>query len=347
MHKNPDIWILLSVLGLNVFGVFSLIGIDRALAFDQFIFFIVGIIASIICFKIGLSFFHLNERVIYLTFIFLLIVTYIFGSDIRGSRRWIDLYFLQFQTSEFFKPFFLVSISHYLSRHRLDTTAEWIKLLALFFIPFIIVFKQPDLGSSLIYLGIFTGLVFVIGFPIKRFFYIIAGFGVSTPVLWHFLKDYQKARIVSFINPELDSQGIAFNLIQAVITVGSGGFFGRGLGLGTQSRFMFLPENHTDFAYASLVEQFGLIGGALVIVLYCAIIYRLLRRAFSVRDNLFHYFFLLGTVLYFAIPLIINVGMNMGLLPVAGIALPFISYGGSSIVTTGIVVGMALSVRRT
>ena len=168
---------------------------------------------------------------------------------------------------------------------------------------------------------------------------------MAVPLCWKVMKNYQRDRIVSFFNPNLDRQGTAYNMTQAIITVGSGKFAGRGLGLGTQSRLFFLPENHTDFAYSSLVEQFGFIGGFTVIVLYLTIAFYLIRKLmvyYYLKDpaDKAKFLYLVGFFSYFIFQIFINLGMNLGLFPVTGIALPFISFGGSSLVA--VLIGIAL-----
>ena len=343
MKKPLDYWILLSLIGLSFFSLFNIFGIKHELFGNQLFFFIVGFILLYTFYRIGILFFRLNSTFFYISFLILLIVTFFIGTTVRGSRRWIDLYFFRFQTSEFFKVFFLLYLADYISKVKKIDKRTYLISFFIFLAPFLIIFKQPDLASSLVYLFVFVCVLFLTGFPLKYFAYGIGSIVVSLPVLWHFLKDYQKVRFISFINPEPNSQGIAYNLIQSIITVGSGRFFGRGLGLGTQSRFQFLPEYHTDFAFASLVEQFGLFGGVIVLALYGIIIYRLFKKARIERNNPFAFLYLYGSALFLTISLAINIGMNVGLLPIAGIALPLISYGGSSILSIFIMLGLALS----
>jgi rod shape determining protein RodA len=171
--------------------------------------------------------------------------------------------------------------------------------------------------------------------------YILTLFAVMAaiiPLSWRFIHTYQKNRILSFINPSIDPSGIAYNMTQAIITIGSGQLFGRGLGLGKQSTLFFLPENHTDFAFASLVEQFGFIGGLTIIILNLFIAIMIIRKIvhhYGKRGDhdRFAYFYSIGFLMYFLIQVFVNIGMNLGVLPVSGTALPLISYGGSSLVT--------------
>lgn len=343
MKKQLDYWIVGSLVGISFFSLFTIFGIKRELFANQLFFFIIGFVLCYIFYRIGILFFRLNSTFFFGSFLFLLAATYLIGTTVRGSRRWIDLYFFRFQSSEFFKVFFLLYIADYFSKAKKITNKTYLISFLIFLVPFLIIFKQPDLATALVYLLVYLGVLFLSGFSLKYFIYIVTTSVISLPVMWHVLKDYQKVRFISFLNPEPHEQGIAYNLIQSIITVGSGRLFGRGLGLGTQSRFQFLPEYHTDFAFASMVEQFGLVGGIIVLTLYGIIIYRLIRRGWIERNNLFKLLFLHGAALFLTISVAINIGMNLGILPIAGIALPLISYGGSSIVSVFILLGLALS----
>ncbi len=341
MKKKPDILIILSIIGLCTFSLFNLFGISQSFFFNQLIYIFAGFVAFFIVRRIGIDIFRINIGVTYAVFIGLLILTYISGDVVRGSRRWIDLGIFNFQPSEFLKPFFVIYMADLFARRKIDT-GTLIKSGSLFLIVFFIILKQPDLGSSLLYLGVYLGMVFFAGLSLTYFATGALFFVVSSPLLWNSLKTYQKQRVLSFIDPSHDITGVAYNVIQSVITVGSGGLVGRGLGLGTQSRFLFLPENHTDFAFASLIEQFGFVGGVAIIGLYCVLLYRLLLIVRDRKKEYFYYLYTVGVILFITISVIVNIGMNMGIFPVTGITLPFISYGGSSVVSTMILIGLAL-----
>lgn len=302
----------------------------------------------IVTYKFGLHFFRLNNKLFYWIVFASLILVYILGENIRGSKRWIDLYFFSYQPSEFLKLFFIIYVADFLASTRDEfdrcclNLKSFLYSLFLFGLPILVILKQPDLGSSLVYMAIYIGLLFMSGTSIK---YFINGFLlllISSPILWHFLKGYQKNRILSFIDPNVDPSGIAYNSIQSIIAIGSGGFFGKGLGFGTQSRLSFLPENHTDFVYASFIEQFGFLGGIILTILFAYLIYQLTLKAFKYRSDNFTYLFILGVLALFLSQFCINTGMNLGILPVTGIPLPLISYGGSSVVSIFMIVGLIL-----
>lgn len=341
MKKKPDILIILSIIGLCTFSLFNLFGISQTFFISQLMFIIAGFVAFFVMNRIGIDILRINAWMTYMLFVVLLIATYITGDVIRGSRRWIDLVVFNFQPSEFLKPFFVIFMADLFAKKSISPSTL-IKAGSLFAIVFLIILKQPDLGSALLYLGVFIGMIFFAGLSLVYFISGAAFFVVSSPILWHSLKTYQKQRILSFIDPGHDISGVAYNVIQSVITVGSGGLVGKGLGLGTQSRFLFLPENHTDFAFASLVEQFGFVGGVAIIGLYCVLLYRLLLVVRERKKEYFYYLYTVGVILFITISVIINVGMNMGIFPVTGIALPFVSYGGSSVVSTMILISLAL-----
>ncbi len=321
---------------LWIFSLFNQFGIKTRFGIKQIGYIIAGLVAFFIIKRIGRRFFISNIQIIYWSFFALLIITFIIGLEVKGSRRWIDFGIVNFQSSEFLKIFFIMYIAKLLSEKvRYEMTAFfYCKILFITLLPAFIVLRQPDLGNASVFVGILICMLLVSDIPKK---YLITS-GITLlcllPFTWFFLHDYQQARLVSFLRPRADMQGDAYNMIQAIITVGSGQFMGKGLGLGTQSRLFFLPENNTDFAFSSLVEQFGFIGGFFVIVLEYIMIALLFIRSYkfiggSDSDTKYKYLFTMGLAFLLCIQTIVNIGMNVGILPIAGIALPFVSYGGS------------------
>ncbi|MEK7598075.1 MAG: FtsW/RodA/SpoVE family cell cycle protein [Patescibacteria group bacterium] len=338
---------IFSLIFLSVFGLFNLFGLSHDLFIRQIIYLFFGFLGYFIIKSIGSHFFRINSKFFYWFFIAILIITFIVGLEVKGSKRWINFYFFNFQGSEFFKVFFVLFLSEILVVKNLlsNSFLNFIKIFIYFLIPFIIIFKQPDLGNAMVYFFIFFTILMFSNFSKKYLGYLIGFIVLFVPIGWLIMKDYQKARILSFINPHLDVQGSAYNMIQSVITIGSGMFFGRGLGLGTQSRLFFLPENTTDFAFASLIEQFGFLGGFFVLIFFTAITIHLVKRTIyfyyqKSEDNQKKFLYCLGILTYFVSQTIINLGMNMGIMPIAGITLPFISYGGSSVIA--LLIGFAL-----
>lgn len=339
--------LLLPSLLLFLFGAFTLLGVRPDLVINQSVFIAVGCLIYLLIKKIGTQFFRINASFFYWFFTVLLLTTFFIGIEAKGSKRWIDLYLFNFQASEFFKVFFILFFADFFSKNRLygDQAKAFIKSLLIAAVPIFVIFKQPDLATALTYIFIYLILllfskvpkVYLLNFSIFALFIL--------PSFFLFLKDYQKARIMGFLNPHLDQQGTSYNMTQAIIAVGSGQFFGKGLGAGTQSALHFLPENHTDFAFSALVEQFGFLGGTVVIGLYCLIAYNLVKKLITFfyergEEGKFKFLFTLGFLAFFVFQVLVNIGMNVGLLPIAGIALPLISYGGSALVTW--MVGLAL-----
>lgn len=339
--------LLLPSFFLYLFSLFNLLGIRQSLVINHLVFFVIALIFYYVVSKIGRNFFQINIHVIYWFFIFLLVGTYILGLEIKGSRRWIDLYFFNFQPSEFFKIFFILFFAKFLAKENKQMSEIGVFILSLiyFIIPTLIIFKQPDLGNALVYFIIFVSIVLFSYIPKKILLYFILILVLVTPLGWFFMKDYQRDRLTSFLNPHIDQKGASYNMRQALITTGSGQFSGKGLGLGTQSRLYFLPENHTDFAFSSLVEQFGFMGGGIVIGLFAFLMYSIVRKLSRLlsahdEDSKERFLYAIGFLSYIVFQVVVNIGMNLGIMPVAGIALPFISYGGSSLIT--ILTGLAL-----
>lgn len=330
-----DIWLVIIIILLSFFSLLNLLGIKQFWFYNQLIFLIIGLLFFIIIAKINFLFFKDNDKLIFLFGLILLMLSYFFVPEIRGSKRWIDLYFFNLQLSEVIKPFFIISLAKTLSEKK-----QKFFILILYLLPMIIIFKQPDLGNAIVYLSIFLAMLFFSRVSLKYFYLLTLFLTFFFPVLWHFLADYQKDRLISFLNPQLHASDNSYNLIQSIIAVGSGRFFGRGLGLGTQSRLAFLPENHTDFAFASFIEQFGFLGGMVLIALYFFLVWRLMIKILKYRNDYFMYLFLIGTLFLFLSHIFINIGMNLGILPITGITLPILSYGGSSLVTVMIIFGL-------
>ena len=190
------------------------------------------------------------------------------------------------------------------------------------------IIKQPDLGTGMIILIIASFIFFAAGVGIKKFLIVFAGLCAFMPILWAFLREYQKKRILVFLNPELDPLGSGYNIVQSKISIGSGGLFGKGIGSGTQSQLHFLPEHQTDFIFASLSEDFGFLGGIILLTLYSLIIYVSIGIAINSK-SVFGKLLAIGVISMFFSHIFINIGMVMGLVPVVGVPLPLISYGGT------------------
>ena len=329
---------------LSILSVVVIYSSSPTLAIQQAIFTVVGVgiyfFLRLVDYRSLLS---LVKYLYYLTLVLLLVVFFL-GVETRGSLRWIPLGLFNLQPSEFAKPVLILALAGFWSVRQ----ATWLNILKSFglVVPFAaLIFKQPDLGTTITL--VFIWIVQLVCSNISFFkFSLIALLGAgSAPLGWFFLRGYQKQRFLSFISPNLDPQGIGYNVIQSMIAVGSGQLTGRGLGRGTQSRLRFLPEFRTDFIFASIAEELGLIGSMIVLVLYAAIFYFLFKILANIDDR-FGELVVIGVASMLFVQIIINIGMNAGLLPITGITLPLLSYGGSSVVSVYIGLGLVASIER-
>lgn len=270
-----------------------------------------------------------------------------FGSEIRGTVGWLTLAGFQIQPVEFAKLTLILFLASFISKKRSEL-GEWTRLIASLFLSallILLVLRQPDLGSGLVLAFIWLSMIVVSGIRWKHFF-VLGVLGIAlVATSWFFLADYQKARLETFLNPELDPRGSGYNVLQSMVAVGSGGVSGKGIGHGSQSQLNFLPERHTDFIFAVISEELGLIGGGLVLFLYGLFLFRIMRIAEMARDNT-GYLIAVGILALFFVHILVNLGMNMGFLPVTGLPAPFLSYGGSALLSFFLALGLLLSVYR-
>lgn len=284
----------------------------------------------------------------YIAILLLLIFVLVFGREIKGSTRWIDLGFFQLQPAEFAKIVVIVGLSRwlYLKRGQINTWKNIAVTLLYTGIPAILIMREPDLGSSIILMGIWAGLILISPMHKKYLAALLIFAVIGSGLAWKFvMHDYQKRRVEVFINPELDPRGEGYNVRQATIAVGSGQLFGRGLGQGLQGQLNFLPERQTDFIFASASEEIGFVGVSALLILYFLLLNRLLYIMRNTKDDLAYY--IVGGVLFMLFgQILINIGMNIGLMPVTGIPLPFLSYGGSSLLTVLIALGIVQNIAR-
>lgn len=276
-----------------------------------------------------------------------LLLTAAVGDMVFGSKRWIPLPGgVHLQVSEFVKLVIILLVARYLTELKTDELEirEMLKLAGLVLVPTALVLKQPDLGTSLTYIAILVVGAFLAGLRWKY----VAAIAVVTllvlPVSWHFLKDYQKARLVSFMDPDRDPQGTGYQLIQSQIAVGSGGMFGKGITKGTQTQLRFLPVPHTDFIFSSFAEEHGFVGVVVMLSLYFVMIMRIVQNAQTAPDRAGMYI-CMGVAGLLLFHMLVNVGMVVGRMPVTGIPLPFMSAGGSSIWSNFLALGLVNNVR--
>lgn len=325
---------------------YSSTGIDLLNFKKQFIFSIVGVILMF-----GISFFDYRALrnytgIIYIFACFILLIVLFSGSSIRGTSSWFSFGFFNIQPAEFVKIAVIIVMAKYFSKsYNLSNDLKKILVSGIYVsLPVILILFQPDLGSALVIMFIWFAMLFVIGVNKKYLVLIIfAGLLIFAGSWSYVLKDYQKNRIATFVNPQLDPLGAGYNVIQSVIATGSGEMWGKGLGNGSQSQLNFLPEKHTDFIFAVIAEELGFIGVLLVLTLFGIIFYRFFEIISELQNN-FGKLLVLGVAFTLMFHIVINAGMNMGIMPVTGIPLPFISYGGSSLVVFLILMGLVQSV---
>lgn len=340
-------WVdLVLFLTVGAFGLAILLSIDKLLFIQQLGFLVIAVFVGSLIALMDSTLLLWVAPFAYVASLILLTISY-FGPVIRGATRWIVIAGVQLQPSELVKPLLLLSFAWAMKSFPPRTVKGFFVQCILFIIPFFLVFRQPDLGSSIVYGVMWLSMMIAAGFPIR---YVIIGFFISTmllPIGWRGLHDYQQARITTFLRPGVDPKGTGYNAIQAMIAVGSGQLFGRGLGRGTQSHLRFLPEYHTDFIFATLVEELGFFGGSILLVSYGALLWRIIRPlVFGVIESLIPFVYSVGFFSMILTQIVINAGMNMGLIPITGITLPLVSYGGSSLLSLAMSFGILWVVRR-
>ena len=347
---------------------------DKLLAIDYFLIFIVILIGAISVFAIHsteggefsyytknhlirlvtffvmflflsfvkITFWYRNAYMFYLICLFLLIIVMLFGLTASGSKRWVNLYFLNLQPSELMKIAIIVCFARYYHRIQSVDILDYRFLLipvVLIIIPCYLVVTQPDLGTSILIAGSGIVVIWIAGLNIKYFVYSSLLFLVSFPFVVSILKPYQKSRILTFFNPERDPLGAGYQIIQSKIAIGSGGFFGKGYLKGTQNYLEFLPEKHTDFIFTLFSEEFGFLGSIILMLLYILLISRVISIGFFVKSffaKLYCFGFASAIFLY----VFVNIAMVLGLLPIVGAPLPIMSYGGSSMLS--IMLGLSI-----
>lgn len=343
------------ILSLNIIGLMAVYSTDPLRGEAAFIqtFFGRQLVWCLLGWLVfwGISHIHYHwfiklEWILYLIIILSLSAVLFFGSgDDVGARRW--LFFRSVQPSEFSKVGFIVFLAAFLSAQSEDY-GSWqllLKTSLLSIIPTGLIFLEPDLGTALVIIVLWFSALFFCGFQWKKILAVFAGLIGCVPIFWLVLHDYQKKRLLSFFAPQSDPLGTGYNVLQSQITIGAGGFFGKGWLSGTQSQLRFLPAHYTDFIFASWCEQLGFIGGVIILVLFFWLIWSIFRIGIETHDLEGKILTsLLGSMLVFQV--LINVGMNMGVMPVTGIPLPFISYGGSSFFINMLAMGMVWNIAK-
>jgi len=394
--SNTNVLLIILVTALCCIGLLALysasLHIDlpffKRVVGKQFVWIILGVILATVVFFVQKKIFFDTAYLLYLVGIVLILLTYIVSKSPTGASRWISAGPFHFQPSEFMKIFVILAIARYLSSTDISLSDFRSLIMPVLFslAPMVIILKQPDLGTSMIYFILVFPMLFWAGARLFHIFVILSpiisiitafnfytffvwvvllllifylskeklwvsiglsilnlSLGFMTPFLWNRLKTYQQNRILTLFNVNADPQGAGYQVIQSQIAIGSGGLFGKGLGQGTQTHLKFLPEQHTDFIFSVIGEEYGFIGVVFLLLLFLIMIMVLLTFAYRLRDK-FSSLVVMGIVSTLLLHVVINVAMTIGLMPVTGLPLPFLSYGGSFITTCFICIGLVLNI---
>ncbi len=337
--------------GLGLLSLYSVVTAgamtaQKILYLKQLIWFGAGLLLMVVCFLFNYKLLDRYAHAVYVFCILLLIAVLFFGKHVSGSQRWLVLGPVSIQPSEIVKIAVIVVLARYYSKNaytRGFTLRQLFTPVTLVLIPFALIVRQPDLGTALLVVLIAGSMTVFVKIERRSFLYLFTSGTVAIPLVWFLLKNYQKQRILTFLNPDRDPLGAGYHIIQSKIAIGSGMLTGKGFLKGTQNALSFLPEQHTDFIFSVFAEEWGFVGSAILILVFLLLIVWGLNVAYSCRDPF-------GTILAMGIcamifwQVVINVGMVMGLMPVVGVPLPFVSYGGSSIATMMIAIGLLINV---
>ena len=351
---NFDWWVALIALALCCVGLITVYSAVMAatpfpsgtLFLRQLIWFSMGLTVMVASLFFNYKSLDNWANLIYVVCVILLVSVFVFGKVVGGARRWLALGPISIQPSEMFKLVIIIVIARHYSKHA-DTQGVGLRKLfvpmVMTIIPLILIVKQPDLGTALLIAIIVASIKIFIKIKKRVFIFMSFFLTISVPVVWFFLKGYQKQRILTFLNPDLDPLNAGYHIIQSKIAIGSGMITGKGFLRGTQSALSFLPEQHTDFIFSVWAEEWGFIGSVGLLVLFFALILLGLNIAHRCRDS-FGKILATGITIMIFWQVFINIGMVMGLMPVVGVPLPFVSYGGSSTITMMISVGLLLNI---
>ncbi|OGM91190.1 hypothetical protein A2755_02170 [Candidatus Wolfebacteria bacterium RIFCSPHIGHO2_01_FULL_48_22] len=346
--KRTDWKLYIAIALLIAAGLLSLLSTQSELFYRQLVLVGVGAVLMGILLFADLRSFFSSKNVIYGFYIFinlLLVLTLLIAPSIQGNRAWIVIGTFQFQPAEFAKLAVILLLAYFFSRRHVRIARMQTLFISFIYaaIPAAIIMLQPDLGSAVVIIGIWLGFVLLSGIPAKKLLITVLIFAAVFGLAWQFgLQDYQKERIISVFDPAADPLGSGYNVIQSKIAIGSGGFFGKGFGQGTQSQLGFLPEAQTDFIFSAIAEEGGLLAAWIVLVAEFFVIFRLIREGTVLEGN-FAKFTALGAAVLFFLQSAVNIGSAVGYAPVIGMTLPFVSYGGSSIIANLMLIGIIQS----
>ncbi|MBI4383866.1 MAG: rod shape-determining protein RodA [Nitrospinae bacterium] len=356
---NFNWWYFLLILGVSLLGVLVIYSANhgrpeaffRNLYLKQIFWILYGLAALVVAVMIDYALLSRYAYLIYGATVLALVYVLFYGVIFYGARRWIHVGPLTLQVSEFARLALIVALAKYFETGRNAGKYHLKDLLVPAIMTVVVVLLiavQPDLGTGMMTAFIFLAFVFAVELENRTLIRLCLSGVMVAPALWFFLRDYQKNRVLTLFNPEMDPLGAGYHAIQSKIAIGSGGFWGKGLFAGTQSRLNFLPEKHTDFIFSVFAEEWGFLGVIVLLTLYLVIILKGLNIAYRASDR-FGLFLALGIVSSISCYAIYNIAMAIGIMPITGIPLPFLSYGGSALITNFFAVGLLLNIemRRT
>ncbi len=346
-------WVLLgSAVAISLLGIVSMyeFGADNQFAPRQALWLALGILLFMASHAVDWRFLRrtMTAFSLYAFAVVFLVLLFVFGATFQGAQSWFNVGAFAIQPADPAKLALIILLAKYFSRRHIEIAR--IRHIAVSgaytLVIFLLLFLQPDFGSAIIVAGLWVGIVLLAGIPLRHLALLAGVAAVAGGLLWTFaFADYQKARILTFLHPLADIQGAGYNAFQSTVAVGSGGLLGKGVGYGTQSRLQFLPEHETDFIFAAFAEEWGFGGVLILLGLFGIVLYRLIRHATRGATN-FETLFALGVAVLIVVHGTIHIGMNIGLLPVTGTTLPFMSYGGSHLLTEYLMLGIVSSMRR-
>ncbi len=350
--KKLDWVLIISVLLLTIIGLMSIFSTsfyhEKSYFYKQAIFIVVGFFLMLLFAFVDYRIFRNHPTlllILYFISAFLLTIVLFLGKS-RGATSWFNLGFFNVEPVEITKLVMILILAQYFSLRHIELYRLKHIIISGAYIVLVVglVFLQPDLGSAMVLIFLWVGVMIIAGIKLKQLLFLLLIGMILFGIAWlGILKPYQKDRITSFINPYLDPQGSGYHRIQSMIAIGSGQFWGRGLGHGPQSQLNFLPEQHTDFIFASIGEEWGFAGLIIVFILYFLVFFRIIKIAIRAENN-FARLFCVGSVIVFVFQVFVNIGMNLGILPITGIPLSFISYGGSNLLINFVMLGIVQSI---
>jgi rod shape determining protein RodA len=352
--KKTDMVLVIVVLAIIAISFLSLYSAShqpgkyavRHYAFQQFIWFMLSVLVAVLFIKFGYQRWLDYSYIIFALNILMLLGVLFLGDSRYGAKRWFSLGLFSLQPSELCKISFLLVTARFVSDNR-DTIKDIRTVVSAFIlcvIPVLLIMKQPDLGTALVFLPIFFIIIFTAGAQIKHLLFMFLAGLATMPFLWNMLKAYQKKRLLVFLDPNIDPLGAGYTIIQSRIAVGSGGLFGKGWLSGTQNQLNFLPERHTDFIFSVIGEEWGFVGCFILLCLFLVLIKRLLGIADKTSDYAGK-LLIAGIVTLIWVQVFVNIGMTIGIMPVVGLPLPLVSYGGSNLLTVMILLSLAISIK--